>query len=980
MVESLLDQKTAILKRPNRSAFPTDVLRQASQISREGDILRALAGIGIQTSGGFFHLPKLLDSSKPGSEYSERFFIVLERAEGIDLNSLQRLSQGAEPRQFQLNGLQDEEYLLLESFQKERTIPTLLLLRALVGLLDFLEHLHHTQFSLQEQEYFGVLWNDIKPEHIFWAPARAKFNLIDWGNAQPLGADGTSRDRRFSLVNDYQQIIQSLGPMVAEVNPDLYAKLEWPVVGTPASIYSQGILQLKEQLNFFLVQELSQMRAAQEEEDQILSAAHFDLTHFQRLETLQQDLCRCAEFPNWKGAERAACQLAGQLVTAGERAVFLELCQRARSLPSVDLDRWELIHRIGNLYPWPGLFQTPAQNALIAALENRWDEVLWQLRLSLEENQLPPWWPDLSDRIRRAQLNLGSAALSPLVVLNRVILTLQAEALKPGRAQNGNAFASSETASNEIAPANALFRTLKENLARRWVELEPDPPGSGIDYGEIEDQLDAIGKVFPAGKEMLAQALEQPKAVAAILLEAWNRKDFDTARRGLRRLFLWDPDRQRLLTADKAIVRSPQWLEGVRSGPSKDETLVEFTTRYELRGREMRNCVGSSAWLDSALDAFTRLRKGASPADILLDYPELRSELPWLVDYHPPLLETNPGPVLLERLPHRAIPSWLLKRNIQDALGANSGLVLGESLDTWTPEARGSSARVFLGQIRGEDHSLHEAAIKMMRPGKSEYALPLFREEAQVLSLMNDTPGVPTPLEVGFIQLEDGLQLPSDAAPGSAAALRGQVLRISPAEIRTFLSNLELRPQQGWLPYLAFPLQERKDNLMFFCDAGRTHGKFLSLKSSLRLAIQILDILQTAHARNVVYRDHKILHYYWLERENGVTIIDWNVARHAPEGLTLAERRADLVQFGARALHHILTGRPAPGALPLGPTRPEEIEAAAQAYSPQWNFDDQRLPTRLREIVERALVGHYDQVSPLRQELLSLFHDLPDPS
>jgi len=77
------------------------------------------------------------------------------------------------------------------------------------------------------------------------------------------------------------------------------------------------------------------------------------------------------------------------------------------------------------------------------------------------------------------------------------------------------------------------------------------------------------------------------------------------------------------------------------------------------------------------------------------------------------------------------------------------------------------------------------------------------------------------------------------------------------------------------------------------------------------LAIQICDILQSAHDRNIVYRDHKILHYYWDPQSQGVVMIDWNIAKRQPQGLSDAERQFDLAQFGARALHHILTGRPA---------------------------------------------------------------------
>lgn len=244
--------------------------------------------------------------------------------------------------------------------------------------------------------------------------------------------------------------------------------------------------------------------------------------------------------------------------------------------------------------------------------------------------------------------------------------------------------------------------------------------------------------------------------------------------------------------------------------------------------------------------------------------------------------------------------------------------------------------------------------------------------------LMKDVAGVHAPLEFGFLRLNDELVFSSDHSPTSAQHLTGNIMRIGIQDIHTFLSELKPRAMEGWLPYLALPVMQPKHNLMNFCDAGRTHGRFLTLKESLRLVIQILRIMQIAHSRNIIYRDHKILHFYWFEEENGVSVIDWNVARHEPGGLTPTDKSTDLVQFGARAMHHILTGRPAPGALPVGPTRTEEIDQAAKAYTPQWTFDDQRLPTRLKEITERVLVGHYDQVQVLQSEIEALFYELPD--
>jgi hypothetical protein len=105
-------------------------------------------------------------------------------------------------------------------------------------------------------------------------------------------------------------------------------------------------------------------------------------------------------------------------------------------------------------------------------------------------------------------------------------------------------------------------------------------------------------------------------------------------------------------------------------------------------------------------------------------------------------------------------------------------------------------------------------------------------------------------------------------------------------------------------------------------------------------------------------------------------MIDWNVAKRFPEGLSASEIQFDLVQFGARALHPILTGRSAQGALPLGPNRPEEIESAARSYSVSWTYDDQRLPKDIKDLLAAVLAGEYSSARKLGEEFSAIYYKL----
>jgi serine/threonine protein kinase len=344
-----------------------------------------------------------------------------------------------------------------------------------------------------------------------------------------------------------------------------------------------------------------------------------------------------------------------------------------------------------------------------------------------------------------------------------------------------------------------------------------------------------------------------------------------------------------------------------------------------------------------------------------------RSEKVPLVQVEDQLQETSQPPA----------PPAPIRGVEEGRLGPDEVVSLIGPLDDWMPEARGSSARVVSGALLCPGDQAREAAVKLMRMEKVAYSLPLFREEVRVLALMQDIPGVGHLLECGFIRLDENAQLPLEAAAQGALAL-GRVLRIGPDSPQEFLNRIDAKIDEGWIPYLAVERQEQDDCLLHLCDAGMRRGQFLPLVTLLQMSIQICDILQAAHQRSIVYRDHKILHYYWQAQHNGVYIIDWNVARYHPDGLSELDLRMDLVQFGARGLHHILTGRTAPGALPLGPTRPEEIEQAARSYKTQWTYDDQRLSEALRAILERVLAGEYLSAAALGDDMKRTMMQLPD--
>jgi hypothetical protein len=62
----------------------------------------------------------------------------------------------------------------------------------------------------------------------------------------------------------------------------------------------------------------------------------------------------------------------------------------------------------------------------------------------------------------------------------------------------------------------------------------------------------------------------------------------------------------------------------------------------------------------------------------------------------------------------------------------------------------------------------------------------------------------------------------------------------------------------------------------------------------------------------------------------------------------------------------------------LGPNRPEDIEGSSMSYPVNWTYDDERLPNRVKEILEQVLNRGYTIFRDLRQDLQQVLEQIPD--
>ncbi len=771
-----------------------------------------------------------------------------------------------------------------------------------------------------------------------------------------------------------------MGGFLSDSNPELYKQLAWPEDISPANAYLGGVKPLKIRLLSLHKEQTNHLKVLRSEEARLYTDFRPSLSHLTQSDELQGQIAALGELPDFSGALNMHARIAIHLAAENNLQDFQRVCEKTAQLTTSPKGKWDLLADIAgvavqkNADPGGNSIDS-ISSALSAGIADDWPALLWDLFERYGDEPLPDWWENISQGIRIVHLKLDNDSLTPDVVVSRIFYALQTAILQMGDKSSARTSGEDQGSADVLRAREDLLRIYEAEVVKKWKEAEPAPPNAGIGYTDIDGLIDAIQAILPDAREKLEKALAQPKAQSEIVLSAWERKDFETARQALRKLLLWDPYRRRLLQADRALVQAPRWLSEVRQGAGKDKPFYDFLTSVELAGRSLRNRIGAARWLDLILDALKRLRKGVRSVDLIMELPEISNEIPWLHEFQSREILTLPRHRVLTLERDRVATDRVktVTGVVEGRLGLDLDLHLGAPLDTWIAEAHGSSARVFAGEMRSQAGKTSQLAVKIMRPDRLEYALPLFKEEAHILSLLRDVPGITPLVECGYIRLEQDMDLPGDESHATAAHLSGELIRYGVEDVQNFLTSMEGQLSQGWLPYLALVMRDHQYNLVKYCDVGYTHGWFLPLQEGLLLAIQICDILQIAHDRNIAYRDHKILHFYWEPISHGVTTIDWNIAKRHAQGISDSERQFDLVQFGARALHHIFTGRPAPGALPLGPNKPEEIENASLSYQVNWTYDDERLPIRLKEILEQLLNQGYAQAKDLRADLVQVY-------
>ncbi len=542
---------TALMKRPVQNASGGTILRQAVQIENEGQILASLKGLDASRNGLLVHTPLLLDQSIPGTEQTAALFIVSEEVPGVAISNL-----------------------LKQRLQEDVSLSHVLVLRVLSGLFLLLERVHA----------FGIAWNDVKMEHIFWDETNGKLSFIDWGNGLFLSAQPPTNGKNPAWV-DYEQFISEGNLLLNQIAPELIAELDWPPNADQLTKEDLTQLQLRTE---YLLSSLSMCVI----DYQVLFRKQVQSIH--NLDALSTLL----ELKNSLGAlgvtiDKPAVLEAVQRLAIGyaQKQDFTDLEHLVlllkKYLPEDFGDVWKVTEYILKL-------SNAVENSFLTdllphVLSADLAGALWLLEGIREQTNNKVQLNALQSQMRKAA-NIPGVYASPIYDL---LIPLRDDAHLQLIHRH-----TSHDANDSLTKELERFSMQLDALLANWHEL-----GAGEILGDKLLTLRELLRYPAVG--LLSIPRELPKALNLLLSKlreffaAWSEGELETCRQTLRELFLLERSLSYLQSIDNEISALQSWMNQLFTGPQPGETLTYFAAQLNLNKPRVAALLSQPGWLGS---------------------------------------------------------------------------------------------------------------------------------------------------------------------------------------------------------------------------------------------------------------------------------------------------------------------------------------------------------------------------------------------
>ena len=553
-----------VMKKPAKVATGGTILRQAGQIAREASALKQLDGL----PRGKAHPPRLLDTAPEFTEGTANYFIVSETAAGVDLAAM-----------------------LAESRQTNKAFPRRVIITVLDALFDLFSRAHKS----------GILWNDVKLEHIYWHNPTSQIAVIDWGNAQFLSHDEDSSRHTLPRWEDYRQMVETLGGFIKRSAPELYADLGWEEF-EGQDMDSLQISVLARRISY---------------QQQVMSLKVMEYQSLVRV-TLQNN-------PNLDGLQRIRQHqtVLEQIGAPWEQAGVLDygssLIQHAADADDVQTVVkstaliWEMFddtldvswYLLREYFRYTEILSHDTLKFLIKqTLNENWSIALWHLVSIARDVNHAAWWDRLIPVLRQKALGLVTPppyqscqkllAWSKTHSAEKSHLALTLDAILANWRKKG-------TTHNESPFDYALLDIL---------QTESDLPG------HIQRE---IKESFAAGKRAIRE-----------LLQNWVNADWEALPQTFQQILGWDPDRWGIIHLSVLVDDFQVWLEKLFEGPDLGMNIANFLEVILKERPPVERMLGAPPWFKALINMLVSIEQGAPIENYA---SRVEKWCPWLMQY-----------------------------------------------------------------------------------------------------------------------------------------------------------------------------------------------------------------------------------------------------------------------------------------------------------------------------------------------------------
>ncbi len=555
---------TGILKKPAHIATGGTIQRQASQIAREAQVLAKLDGL----PHGKAHPPRLLDQAPDYTEGTANFFFISETAPGRDMATIQ-----AELR------------------KADKPFPRRIIITMLDALFDLFSQAHAA----------GILWNDVKLEHIYWHNASGDVGVIDWGNALFLDNFIDSQVQNPPRWEDYQQMIDSLGIFLEQNAPDLFTDLGWEefqdqeLDRQQISILARRIAYQQQVVSLNVMEYQSLIR--------VIVEAEPSLAGLQQIKEYQNKLEMIGAPWFEQDVLRYCLDLVLKSLAEGDRVTVVKATASAWDLFRESLDlTWHLLREYCR---HPDILRHSAFPALVKhTFAESWADAIWEAIAIARDSDNHPWWDRIIPVMRQKALEISDPPPRSICqsMLNWHITHGGDEPTRIG-----------------------LLNASLEN----WRNVGEQSQESPFEY-VLLDLIREENTLPEALRLSVKRSFSPGEAFIRELYQAWNLRSWDSIYETIRKIACWDPDRWGLHNLAEELNKFESWLNHLYIGPRKDDEVGDFIQDSLANRPTPDRLIGSPLWLNKLLMMLAEILQNKPIAHYESDVEQW---CPWLLPY-----------------------------------------------------------------------------------------------------------------------------------------------------------------------------------------------------------------------------------------------------------------------------------------------------------------------------------------------------------